>query len=119
MERWSDVATERGADAAHLMTGQRQLAVVYMLGYVVEAYAKALSTARGTRPAKTHEIIDLLEACGIRRQDLPPDMRAFAEQRSVEMRYEVTLQGDYASTVAVATKLAGWLRTRVNRMGGR
>jgi HEPN domain-containing protein len=119
MERWSDVATERGADAAHLTTGSRQLAVIYMLGYVVEAYAKALSSANGVKPAKTHDIIVLLEGCGIKRQDLPPDMRAFAEQRSVEMRYDVTLQGDYTSTLAVARSLAGWLRKRINRMGGR
>lgn len=115
VQQWADIAVERGADAAHLRTGSRELAVVYMLGYVVEAYAKALSHARGVAPAKIHDVILLLEGCGIRRQDLPPDLRAFAEERSVEMRYDAALRGDYASLVNQATRLAKWLRIRVNR----
>jgi len=115
VQAWSDVATERGADAIHLKGAQRELATVYILGYVVEAYAKALSRALGNKPPRSHDIILLLETCGVRRQDLPPDLRAFAEQRSVEIRYEVSLDGDYVSLVDQATRLAQWLRIRVNR----
>jgi hypothetical protein len=40
---WQDVASERSTDASVLRDGQRVLAELYMLGLVVECYAKALS----------------------------------------------------------------------------
>jgi HEPN domain-containing protein len=113
-----DVATERGSDAAALLAARRQLGALYFQGYVVEAYAKALCCAKGVKPGKTHDIIALIELAGFTRQDLPPDLREYAETRSVEMRYLIKLEPglDFQSQVERGRRLAGWLRTRVNRL---
>jgi hypothetical protein len=119
VDHWAEVARERGKDAAVLHAETRQLAALYLTGYVVEAYAKALAVARG-RPVKhIHELIPLLEDCGIRRSDLPPDMRAYADGRRVAIRYDSALSPavDYAAELASAHKLAAYLVRRPRRLG--
>lgn len=117
-ERWADIARERGVDAVLLKDGGRNLAALYLLGYVVEAYAKALAQARGRSPRLSHDLILLLEDCGLRRQDLPPDLRSFADSRSVEMRYEPRLPAgvDFAVEFERGRRLAQFLSIRLNRI---
>jgi hypothetical protein len=71
---WQDVASERSADAMVLHKGNRRLAAVYMLGFVVECYAKALCSARKKGVPKStggHDIIAILDRAGISRTFLP------------------------------------------------
>ncbi|CAJ63807.1 hypothetical protein FRAAL5167 [Frankia alni ACN14a] len=79
-DHWASVARERGVDAAALHAQARQLAALYVTGYVAEAYAKALASARGRPVLHTHNLIPLLEECGIHRSDLPLDLRVYAVQ---------------------------------------
>ncbi|KQC35487.1 hypothetical protein UK82_26310 [Frankia sp. ACN1ag] len=97
----------------------RQLAALYFMGYVVEAYAKALASARGKSAKKIHELMPLLEDCGIHRTDLPGDLRTYADERTVTMRYDPTLSPDidYATELARARRLAAYLGLRLRRLG--
>ncbi len=118
VEYWAAVASERGADAAVLHAQSRQLAALYFVGYVVEAYAKALATAHGKIVRRTHVLVPLLDDCGIRRGDLPMDLCAYVDARSVEMRYELVLRPgiDYVTELARARRLAAYLGRRLNRL---
>ncbi|WP_261562008.1 HEPN domain-containing protein, partial [Frankia tisae] len=117
-DHWASVARERGVDAAALHAQARQLAALYFTGYVVEAYAKALASARGGAVLHTHNLIPLLEECGIHRSDLPLDLRVYADERTVTMRYDPVLspEVDYATELARAQKLAAHLGRRLRRL---
>lgn len=45
-EEWCDIAIERGKDATIMLNNQREIAAVYMAGYVIEFYLKAYLTSR-------------------------------------------------------------------------
>jgi len=84
-----DVASERSTDASVLRDGQRVLAELYMLGLVVECYAKALCVEHSgdaLRRSVGHDLITILEQTGFGRMDLPPDCREFAESRDAWRR---------------------------------
>ncbi|WP_175087876.1 HEPN domain-containing protein, partial [Candidatus Frankia nodulisporulans] len=110
-DRWVEVARERGKDADALHEKARQLGALYLTGYVVEAYAKALGIAlNGLRFRRDHRLVLLLEDCGIRRADLPHDLRVYADRRTVEMRYDPVLSPtiDYETELASAQALTQW-----------
>ena len=48
-QEWADVALCRLADTDALSQGSRDVATIYVLGYVVECYAKALCVRVGRR----------------------------------------------------------------------
>lgn len=114
-QHWSAVAVQRGKDADALHAANRNLATVYMLGYVAESLAKVMLLTSGRPLIKDHDIRLVLESAGVDLRRLPVDARRFAEERSVSMRYEVDFDGDYDSTRAAAIKLCGWLSVRTNR----
>ncbi|WP_248816007.1 hypothetical protein [Frankia sp. AgPm24] len=60
----------------------------------------------------------LLEDCGIRRADLPHDLRVYADRRTVEMRYDPVLSPtiDYETELASAQELARFLAHRLRRL---
>lgn len=89
--RWASVAAERGRDADGLHAADRKLASIYFYGFMVECYAKALGTAVQGKHLVTHDLIVLLEYCGLRRQDLPSELAAFADSRDVSLRYREEL----------------------------
>jgi HEPN domain-containing protein len=116
-QRWLEIARERGTDAIRLRDSGRTLAALYFEGYVVEAYAKAYACCLGKQPRLSHNLILLLEDCGLRRSDLPVDLRAYADERTVEMRYQPTLSPNTNFSVEFdrAQRLAGFLSVRINR----
>jgi hypothetical protein len=117
---WSDVAAERAKDANRLQSADRPLAALYMLGFAVECYAKALCS-NANRPVPKgrngHDIIAILETAGIGRTVLPVDLRAFAETRDVGLRYqaEVPEEIDISLFLERGRRLAGWCYTRLQR----
>jgi HEPN domain-containing protein len=115
---WMDLAAERGADVTALTAANRKLAAVYFQGYVAEAYAKALCRANGKKPEKTHNLMSLIETADFKRQDLPPDLREYAETRSVELRYLIQAQAttDFDVELDRGKRLAAWLKIRLNRL---
>ncbi|CAO5166922.1 hypothetical protein FAIPA1_290039 [Frankia sp. AiPs1] len=97
----------------------RQLGALYLTGYVVEAYAKALGAAlNGGSVKKIHDLDVLLADCGFRRADLPHDVREYADRRTVEMRYDPVLspEADYERELASARQLAKLLAHRLRRL---
>jgi len=119
--RWKDIGRERGTDARKLCDAGRRVAAIYMMGYVVEMYAKALvSETIGTVPKGQggHDLIMLIEQAGIKRSDLPPDMRKFADERDVALRYETALPSgvDFDSTYQSACALVAYLSKRLRRL---
>jgi len=117
---WQDVASERSTDASVLRDGQRVLAELYMLGLVVECYAKALCVEHsGDAPKGSagHDLITILEQAGFGRMDLPPDCREFAESRDVALRYQVALPHgvDAQEQLNRGRELARWCKVRLNR----
>lgn len=94
IQAWRDVASERSSDVLSLDQAQRSVAAVYLLGYVIECYAKAMCLFSGVgvpRGQAGHDLVQLLEKSGYRRNDLPPDLREFADTRDVSLRYQAAL----------------------------
>jgi hypothetical protein len=119
-EHWKNVGRERGSDARKLRDADRRIGAVYMMGYVVEAYAKALARQRGHRTPKTyagHDLIGLLELSGIKGSDLPPNLRKFAMERDVALRYQVSLPAgmDFISTYDGGSALVAYISKRLRR----
>jgi hypothetical protein len=108
------VSSDRSRDAVVLWAAQRSLAATYLQWYAVECLAKALVAAAGRRPPTSgqqgHDIGALLDLAGLRRQDLPVDLRRHCANRSVAMRYELegskSLEEEYGAATALARRLA-------------
>jgi hypothetical protein len=117
---WVSSAKERSRDATVLRDGDRPVAALYMLGFVVECYAKAMccSSARPVpKGTMGHDILHILESSGLRRRDLPRDMRSFAESRDVSLRYQSSLPDgfDYETLTDAGLRLATWCKVRLRR----
>lgn len=95
----------------------RWVAALYMLGFAVECHAKALCAASGRPVPKSHDLIEILELAGIRRSDLPVDIREFAETRDVSLRYQQALpvEVDLKEQLRRGQTLASWCHRRLNR----
>jgi hypothetical protein len=117
---WQDVASERATDTVALEAVARHVAALYMLGYVVECYAKALCHDAGRpvpRGRDGHDLVAILDRSGVRRTDLPVDLREFADTRDVSLRYQATVPGgiDPQEQLRRGRQLARWCRVRLNR----
>lgn len=102
-----------------LISAGRRLAALYFFGYVAEASGKALCILRGKKKApRSHDLIEIIETAGFARLDLPPDLREYAETRSVELRYLMEAEAtiDFDEEIRRAQNLSQWLRIRVNRL---
>ena len=127
MEDYLGASNERGKDAAQLRDARRQLAAVYMAGYVVECKLKALLVARNLKfrmaGSGGHNLHALWEAAGLRRLDLSGNRRAFLDVWGTHLRYQTELpsppEPDFESLYAGAIELAGWIQSRMRNSGRR
>ncbi len=73
---------------------------------------------REKKAPRSHDLIEIIETAGFARLDLPPDLREYAETRSVELRYLMEAEAtiDFDEEIRRAQNLSQWLRIRVNRL---
>ena len=117
---WQDVGDERRSDAGALETASRTVGEIYFLGFALEAYAKALCIANGkTVPTghTGHDVVAILNRAGFSRAVLAPELRKFAEERDVALRYQVSMPPgvDHNAERACAKRLIQWCVTRLSR----
>jgi HEPN domain-containing protein len=114
---WVEVAGERRMDAVHLKSGGRDLAALYLYGFAVECFAKALILARGKGARNHHHLMDLMQTAGISRLNLSADTRKFAETHVVAIRYQANLPPEATEAgVDSAERLSQMLEKRVQRL---
>lgn len=104
-------------DAVHLKSGGRDLAALYLYGFAVECFAKALILACGKGARNHHHLMDLMQTAGISRLSLSPDTRQFAETHVVAIRYQANLPPEaMEGGVDSAERLSQMLEKRVRRL---
>lgn len=121
------MSNERGKDAAELRDAKRDLAAVYMAGYVIECKLKAWLVARGikfpTAGGGGHNVIGLWEAAGLKRSDLSGERRAFLDFWGTHLRYQTSIppppHPDFDCLFCGAIGLAGWIQAKMRSRGGR
>jgi hypothetical protein len=115
-DEWLTVAEERGRDAAALKGYPRELAAIYMMGYVVECHLKAYLRSRNAaddwRGRAGHDLLALWENCGFKRLDVSGNRRLFLDNWATDLRYEKELgtRGDFDSLFNGAIDLVGYVQ---------
>ena len=118
---WLDVAGERRADVTALQLGQREVAVIYIVGYTVECHLKALLNKKSIRFPRSgpegHNLAALMEKAGMKRSDLMQPRREFVDMWGTDLRYETELpQGsDFDTLLKGGTDLASYVAKQIKR----
>ncbi len=92
-KEWCNVAIERGKDAT-MLQNQREIAAVYMAGYVIEAYLKAYYQSKGvsfpTSGQGGHDLFALWHKSGLTYGSIVDNGQAFdffIRKWSTDLRY--------------------------------
>jgi HEPN domain-containing protein len=120
--QWRAAGHERSRDASALAREDRKVGAYYFYGFTAECFAKALLAAQpghGGSVPKVHDIVDLLDRAGIRRQRIPAPLRKSAEIRDVSIRYQAQWpEGLEEAELDRIKTLGAWLEVRVRRARG-
>jgi len=117
-EDWVDVSKERQSDAIALLNSRtNSTGSVYMVGYAIETYLKAVIARNKRAVPKIHELKDLWQKAGFKLSDIKDQSghkTFFFEDWTTSLRYETTLPDSYTSDslIKAAGNLLSWIRMR-------
>lgn len=122
---WLALGENRAADAGALQEAARYHGAVYLIGYAVEASAKALCLVVGNKPPTSgrlgHDLNHILILAGVPLNDLQANERSFVIEYTVDMRYEVDfpMSLDPRQAFFAGSGLSSRLAKKVKRSGRR
>jgi HEPN domain-containing protein len=124
-EDWIDVSKERQSDAIALLSSRKNsTGPVYMVGYAIETYLKAVIAKNKKVVPKIHEIRGLWIKAGFKLSDIKDKSGKktfFFENWTTELRYETSLSPahDSDSLVKAAGNILSWMQMRSQKVEGR
>lgn len=128
-EDWIEVSKERQSDAIALLKSRKDsTGPVYMVGYAIETYLKALIAKNKKAVPKIHEIRELWIKAGFKLSDIKDksgEKAFFFEDWTTDLRYETSLSQAHNSNslVKAAGNILSWMQMRsqelVRRRGKR
>lgn len=117
-EDWIEVSKERQSDAiALLKSRQDSTGPVYMVGYAIETYLKAVIAKNKKVVPKIHEIRELWIKAGFKLSDIKDksgEKTFFFEDWTTDLRYETSLSQAHNSNslVKAAGNILSWVQMR-------
>ena len=117
-EDWIEVSKERQSDAiALLKTRKDSTGPVYMVGYAIETYLKAIIAKNKMGVPKIHELRTLWIKAGFKLSDIKDksgERIFFFEEWTTDLRYETSLSQalDSNSLVKAAGNILSWIQRR-------
>jgi len=128
-EDWIEVSKERQSDAIALLKSRKDsTGPVYMVGYAIETYLKAVIAKNKKVVPKIHEIRQLWIKAGFKLSDIKDksgEKTFFFEDWTTDLRYETLLSQAHNSNslVKAAGNILSWIQMRspelVRRRGKR
>jgi len=128
-EDWIEVSKERQSDAIALLKSREDsTGPVYMVGYAIETYLKAVIAKNKKVVPKIHEIRELWIKAGFKLSDIKDksgEKTFFFEDWTTDLRYETSLSQAHNSNslVKAAGNILSWMQMRsqelVRRRGKR
>jgi len=113
---WIEVSRERQSDATALLESRKDsIGSVYMVGYAIETYLKAIIAKNKKKVPKIHEIRELWVKAGFKLSDINDksgEKNFFFEEWTTDLRYEVTLSQAHnpISLLKAAGNLLSWIQ---------
>jgi HEPN domain-containing protein len=121
-EDWIDVSKERQSDAIALLNSRKEsTGPVYMVGYAIETYLKAVIAKNKKVVPKIHEIRELWIKAGFKLNDIKDKSGKktfFFENWTTDLRYETSLSQahDSNSLVKAAGNILTWIEMRSQKV---